>query len=79
MNGVAEADLRVLIVDRCKVKLLCKAHDFRVLRHNYHTFKLLGRDRFQAAQNQAPSAQGGGQFICSEPSGISGGHDHASQ
>ena len=75
-DGVADAVVRVRVVDSGEVELPCQAHDLRVLGHHHHFVKFFRRDRFQRPEDQAPAPQLGGQLVVPEPPGVAGGHYH---
>ena len=78
-DGVADAVVRMGIVDGGEAELPRQAHDLRVLGHHNHFVKFLRRDGFQRPEDQAPAPQLGGQLVVPEPPGIAGGHDHTAE
>lgn len=62
-DGVADAVIRVGIVDGGEVELPGQPHDLRVLSHHHDFVKLLGRDGFQRPEDETPAPQLGGQLI----------------
>lgn len=58
---MADAVIRVGIVDGGEVELPGQPHDLRVLSHHHDFVKLLGRDGFQRPEDETPAPQLGGQ------------------
>lgn len=64
---MADAVIRVGIVDGGEVELPGQPHDLRVLSHHHDFVKLLGRDGFQRPEDETPAPQLGGQLIFPKP------------
>ena len=75
-NGVADAEIGMLIMNRCKVELLCKPHDLWILTYDDHRIKGFFRHSLQRPQDHAPAPKMSRQLIFTKPPGIARGHHH---
>ena len=59
LDGVADAEVGMLVADSCKGKLACKPCDFRILRHNSYRVEYILRHCFQCPSDEAFSPEPG--------------------
>ena len=75
LNRMADAVVRMLIVNRREVEFPREAHNLRILRHDDGRVDRFCRNGLQRPKDQRPSPQLGGQLVVSIPPGIARGHD----